>query len=112
MWGVSLAWSGSWEITAEAEPSGLTRVRAGMLGPVVVGPGETFTTPEVALAYSTDSLARVWHAYDRLRSRPARKPVLYNSWEATGFDVDLPSIVEPDLSGSRTDDLDVPDFLK
>jgi len=29
-----------------------------------------------------------------------------------GFDVDLPSIVEPDLSGSRTDDLDVPDFLK
>jgi cell division protein FtsZ len=30
----------------------------------------------------------------------------------SGFDVDLPSIVEPDLSGSRTDDLDVPDFLK
>jgi alpha-galactosidase len=93
-WGVSLAWSGSWEITAEAEPSGLTRVRAGMLGPVVVGPGETFTTPEVALAYSTDGLARVWHAYDRLRSRPARKPVLYNSWEATGFDVDLPRQLE------------------
>ncbi|WP_112266789.1 alpha-galactosidase [Lentzea terrae] len=89
-WGVSLAWSGSWEITAEVEPSGLTRVRAGMLGPVVVGPGETVTTPEVALAYSTDGLARVWHAYDRLRSRPGRKPVLYNSWEATGFDVDLP----------------------
>jgi cell division protein FtsZ len=30
----------------------------------------------------------------------------------SGFDVDLPSVVEPDLSGSRSDDLDVPDFLK
>ncbi|MFD9699836.1 alpha-galactosidase [Lentzea sp. NPDC059081] len=89
-WGVSLSWSGSWEITADVEPSGLTRVRAGMLGPVVVEPGETFTTPELALAYSTNGLAQVWHAYDRLRSRKARKPVLYNSWEATGFEVDLP----------------------
>ncbi|SEQ20081.1 alpha-galactosidase [Lentzea albida] len=87
-WGVSLAWSGSWEITAEVEPSGLTRVRAGMLGPVDVAPGETFTTPELALACS-DDLPRVWHAYDRSRSRLTRKPVLYNSWEATGFEVDL-----------------------
>jgi cell division protein FtsZ len=30
----------------------------------------------------------------------------------SGFDVDLPSVVEPDLSGGRSDDLDVPDFLK
>jgi cell division protein FtsZ len=30
----------------------------------------------------------------------------------SGFDVDLPSVVEPDLSGNRADDLDVPDFLK
>lgn len=29
-----------------------------------------------------------------------------------GFDVDLPAIVEPDLSGHRADELDVPDFLK
>ncbi|HEY8295675.1 MAG TPA: cell division protein FtsZ, partial [Micrococcaceae bacterium] len=29
-----------------------------------------------------------------------------------GFDVDLPAVVEPDLSGHRFDDLDVPDFLK
>lgn len=93
-WGVSLAWSGSWEITAEVEPSGLTRVRAGMLGPVVVEPGETFVAPELALAYSADDLARVWHAYDRSRSRPARKPVLYNSWEATGFEVGLPEQLE------------------
>jgi cell division protein FtsZ len=30
----------------------------------------------------------------------------------TGFDVELPAVVEPDLSGTRNDDLDVPDFLK
>ncbi|MFD5278966.1 cell division protein FtsZ [Pseudarthrobacter sp. NPDC058362] len=30
----------------------------------------------------------------------------------SGFDVDLPSVVEPDLTGNHPDDLDVPDFLK
>ena len=44
-----------------------------------------------------------------------------NHWGATsgaqvpadgGFDVELPAIVEPDLTGHRADDLDVPDFLK
>ena len=30
----------------------------------------------------------------------------------SGFDVDLPAIVEPNLSSGRSDDLDVPDFLK
>ncbi|WP_309072829.1 cell division protein FtsZ [Arthrobacter sp.] len=29
-----------------------------------------------------------------------------------GFDVDLPAVVEPDYSTGRSDDLDVPDFLK
>ncbi|MCG2623856.1 cell division protein FtsZ [Arthrobacter sp. I2-34] len=29
-----------------------------------------------------------------------------------GFEVDLPAVVEPDLSAGRSDDLDVPDFLK
>ncbi|GAB3539921.1 cell division protein FtsZ [Arthrobacter tecti] len=29
-----------------------------------------------------------------------------------GFDVDLPAVVEPDYSAGRSDDLDVPDFLK
>ncbi|MFP5311328.1 MAG: cell division protein FtsZ [Actinomycetes bacterium] len=30
----------------------------------------------------------------------------------SGFDVDLPSVVEPDMTGTHPDDLDVPDFLK
>jgi cell division protein FtsZ len=40
------------------------------------------------------------------QQRPAAVPA------DSGFDVDLPSVVEPDLSGNRSDDLDVPDFLK
>jgi alpha-galactosidase len=92
-WGVSLAWPGSWEIDAEVDPTGLTRVRAGRLGPIPLQPGETLTTPHAALAYSPDGLdglARVWHAYERTLSRPRTRPVLYNSWEATTF------AVEPD----------------
>jgi cell division protein FtsZ len=40
------------------------------------------------------------------QQRPAAVPA------DSGFDVDLPSVVEPDLSGRHSDDLDVPDFLK
>ncbi|WP_326567080.1 alpha-galactosidase [Amycolatopsis rhabdoformis] len=95
-YGVSLAWSGSWELDAEIEPNGLTRVRAGRLanpGPIVLEPGATLATPELALASSVDGLAglaSVWHAYSRKLAGPRlekRRPVLYNSWEATGFEV-------------------------
>lgn len=92
-WGVSLVWSGSWEIDAEVDPTGLTRVRAGRLphpGPLPLAPGATIAAPAAALAYSADGLdglARVWHHYERRLARPQRRPVLYNSWEATGFAV-------------------------
>ncbi|MBP2472440.1 alpha-galactosidase [Crossiella equi] len=93
-WGVQLAWSGSWELDVDVEPAGWTRVRAGRLphpGPVVLEPGARLATPALALAHSAeglDGLARVWHAYDRSLSRDRTQRVLYNSWEATGFDVD------------------------
>ncbi|HEX3788032.1 MAG TPA: alpha-galactosidase [Pseudonocardiaceae bacterium] len=96
-WGVSLAWSGSWRLDADIEPTGLTRIRAGRLphpGPLRLGAGETLRTPELALAFSAeglDGLARVWHDYDRqLTGDRLARPhqVLYNSWEATAFAVD------------------------
>jgi alpha-galactosidase len=95
-WGVALAWSGSWRIAADTDAAGLTRIRAGRAltdGPVRLVPGETLTTPVAAGAYSgggIDGLSRVWHTYerhlagDRLGRRSA---VVYNSWEATHFDV-------------------------
>ncbi|MGW1360677.1 alpha-galactosidase [Streptomyces chartreusis] len=96
-YGVALEWPGNWHITAEAEPGGAVRVRAGRVpheGAVLLAPGATLTTPRLACAFSPDGLdglSRVWHRYDRHlsgdRLHRTRK-VLYNSWEATGFDVD------------------------
>jgi alpha-galactosidase len=101
-WGVSLAWAGSWHIDTDVEPSGITRVRVGRQpheSAVLLAPGATLVTPEVALAYSSaglGGLARVWHEYERTlagdRLRP--RPVLYNSWEATGFAVEESSQLE------------------
>ena len=102
-WGVSFAWSGSWHIDAQAEAGGLLRVRVGREpheGQVLLPAGARLTNPEVLLAHSSaglGGLARVWHAHERLEagergSRP--RPVLYNSWEATGFDVEQGSQLE------------------
>jgi len=95
-WGFAVAWSGSWRIAADTDAAGLTRVRAGRAltdGPVPLAPGESLTTPVAAGAYSAagiDGLARVWHSYERhlAGERLGRvRPVIYNSWEATFFDV-------------------------
>ncbi|TXS49294.1 alpha-galactosidase [Streptomyces sp. uw30] len=102
-YGVALEWPGNWHITAEAEPGGAIRVRAGRVpheGAVALAPGATLTTPRLACAFSPDGLdglSRVWHRYDRHltgeRLHRTRK-VLYNSWEATGFDVDAAGQLE------------------
>jgi alpha-galactosidase len=95
-WGVALAWSGSWRIAADTDAAGLTRVRAGRAltdGPVLLPPGGTLTSPVAAGAYSAagiDGLSRVWHSYERHLAGPRLdrpRPVVYNSWEATHFDV-------------------------
>ncbi|WP_329361636.1 alpha-galactosidase [Streptomyces sp. NBC_00669] len=102
-YGVALQWPGNWHITADAEPGGAVRVRAGRVpheGAVALPPGATLTTPVLACAFSPgglDGLAAVWHQYERLlageRLHRTRK-VLYNSWEATGFDVEAPAQLE------------------
>ncbi|WP_210593434.1 alpha-galactosidase [Streptomyces sp. GESEQ-35] len=102
-YGVALEWPGNWHITAEAEPGGAVRVRAGRVpheGAVFLAPGDTLTTPRLACAFSPDGLdglSRVWHRYERHlagdRLQRTRK-VLYNSWEATGFDVDAEQQLE------------------
>ncbi|MFI8299069.1 alpha-galactosidase [Streptomyces sp. JHA19] len=102
-YGVALEWAGNWHITAEAEPGGAIRVRAGRVpheGAVVLTPGITLTTPRLACAFSAeglDGLSRVWHCYERrLAGDRLHRPrkVLYNSWEATGFDVDAAGQLE------------------
>lgn len=102
-YGIALEWSGNWRISADAEPGGSVRIRAGRVpheGAVRLAPGATLTTPRLACAFSADGLdglARVWHRYERRltgdRMNRPRK-VLYNSWEATGFDVDAAAQLE------------------
>ncbi|MFF1704276.1 alpha-galactosidase [Streptomyces sp. NPDC058252] len=97
VWSAALAWSGSWRITAQRTPDG----RAGFTGgvghdgtSVPLAPGEEFTTPPFAGLFSEGGFgaaSRAWHAYTLAHVLPHPDevaPVLYNSWEATGFDVD------------------------
>ncbi|MBU3870401.1 alpha-galactosidase [Streptomyces sp. 4503] len=102
-YGVALEWPGNWHITAEAEPGGTVRIRSGRVpheGLVRLAPGDTLTTPRLACAFSAeglDGLSRVWHRYERhLTGERLHRPrkVLYNSWEATAFDVDAAAQLE------------------
>ncbi|MEV4495595.1 alpha-galactosidase [Micromonospora arborensis] len=98
-WGMALAWTGSWEISAERDTGGLTRVRAGRHladGPLELAAGARLALPVTTGAYSADGLdglARVWHTHQRLLAadRLTPRPVLYNSWEATYFAVEAES---------------------
>ncbi|WP_198357548.1 alpha-galactosidase [Streptomyces fildesensis] len=99
VWSAALAWSGSWRITVQRSPDG----RAGFTGGaghdgavLPLGPGEEFTTPRFAGLHSDGGFgatSRAWHAYTLAHVLPhadETRPVLYNSWEATAFDVDEP----------------------
>ncbi len=92
-----LAWSGNWKLAAEVTDFQTTRLSIGLNDwdfAWSLKPGETFTTPS-ALAGFTDggfgAASRLLHDY--LREEVVPHPglthkVLYNSWEATFFDVD------------------------
>lgn len=100
VWSGALAWSGSWRITLHREP---IAGRAGWTGGFGhdtttwhLAPGESLDTPVFAGAYTTGGFgaaSRTWHEYTRRHVLPhpdEPRPVLYNSWEATGFAVDEP----------------------
>ncbi|MFE7790484.1 alpha-galactosidase [Streptomyces sp. NPDC057460] len=97
VWSAALAWSGSWRITVQRTPDGRAGFTggAGHEGPsLLLGPGEEYTTPVHAGLYCEGGFgaaSRAWHAYTLAHVLPHPQeiqPVLYNSWEATGFDVD------------------------
>ncbi|MFC9325731.1 alpha-galactosidase [Kitasatospora sp. NPDC057015] len=97
VWGSALAWSGSWRITVERTVHGLVAAThgAGHEGPeVLLRGGGSWRTPVSVGLYSAGGFggaSRAWHAYVRAHVLPRPdelRPVLYNSWEATGFDVD------------------------
>jgi len=98
LWFGALAWSGSWKIVVECTPDGAAGVSGGIhdfdFAWRLEG-GSVFTTPVFVAGYTDGGFgeaSRNLHRYQRrhvlphaMASQP--RPVLYNSWEATGFDV-------------------------
>jgi len=101
VWFGALAWSGSWRISVEQDQLQQIRVTGGF-NPFDFGykleAGKELTTPVFYGGYSGDGIgaaSRLLHRFELtkiLPQAPAPKvrPVIYNSWEATGFDVDEP----------------------
>lgn len=93
----ALAWSGSWRTVVQRFQTDQVQVLAGFghegFGPYRLAPGETLTTPVFASLYSDGGFgatSRTWHDYTRahvLERADDTRPVLYNSWEATTFDL-------------------------
>ncbi|MGC3992559.1 MAG: alpha-galactosidase [Propionicimonas sp.] len=98
VFGIALAWSGSWRLRVDVPPfRERVRVAGGVEDEsttITLGPGESWTTPAtlgVRAPDGRDGLRRRWHDYERnelARSMDeAHRPVVYNSWYATTFDV-------------------------
>ncbi|HEY6990035.1 MAG TPA: alpha-galactosidase [Bryobacteraceae bacterium] len=99
VWFGALAWSGNWRISVEQTPYRQVRVTGGF-NPFDFAyrlePGELLETPEFYAGYSQHGFgeaSRLLHDLERtdiepggIKARP--RPVLYNSWEATKFNVD------------------------
>ncbi|MFJ9883565.1 alpha-galactosidase [[Kitasatospora] papulosa] len=96
VWTVALATAGSWRMTAVRSAEG----RCGVLGgsghegvEITLAPGASWTTPVSTGLYAPGGFggaSRAYHSYVRRYVLPAPdepRPVLYNSWEATAFDV-------------------------
>lgn len=97
-YGVALAWSGSWRLAAEVVPgSGRVRIAAGVDDEtcvITLDPGESYATPEILGVRAPEGVAGLpgrWHDHQRrVLSRDvgtAHRPIVYNSWYATEFDV-------------------------
>ncbi|MFF4837522.1 alpha-galactosidase [Streptomyces sp. NPDC001315] len=99
VWSMVLAWSGSWRITTHRDHTGGPFTITGGAGhdglTWRLQPGESHKTPTFAGQFSRGGFggtSRGWHRYvtEHVLPRPDElRPVVYNSWEATGWDVTL-----------------------
>ncbi|MEU6534867.1 alpha-galactosidase [Streptomyces sp. NPDC047000] len=97
VYGCALAWSGSWRIAVAQLPDARVQITGGAgyddSGLLLLEPGESYTTPVFAGLWSDGGFggaSRAWHAYQRAYVVPDAerdRPVLFNSWEATHFDI-------------------------
>ncbi|MGW2559224.1 alpha-galactosidase [Streptomyces sp. NPDC001514] len=97
VYGCALGWSGSWRIAVQHLPDGQVQISGGAgyddSGLLLLAPGEAYTTPVFSGLWTDKGFggaSRAWHAWQLAHVIPdarASRPVLYNSWEATGFDI-------------------------
>src|SRR6185437_13697416 len=99
VWFGALAWSGSWEIAIEQDTLQQVRVTGGPNAfdfGYLLRSGEHFETPSFYGGYSSHGIGGASRALHHLEvgailphhPTPRLRPVLYNSWEATEFNVD------------------------
>jgi alpha-galactosidase len=101
VWFGALAWSGSWRITVEQDQVRQVRVTGGY-NPFdfsyKLAPGEKLDTPVFYAGHTAHGMgeaSRLMHRFELAKilpqaPKPRPRPVIYNSWEATGFAVDEP----------------------
>ncbi|PWI14055.1 alpha-galactosidase [Streptomyces sp. Act143] len=97
VYGCALGWSGSWRIAVAQLPDARVQITGGAgyddSGLLRLAAGESFSTPVFAGLWSDAGFggaSRAWHAYQRAHVIPGAdqdRPVLFNSWEATEFDI-------------------------
>ncbi len=97
VWSTALAWSGSWKIVMETLPHGEVHCIGGVNDfdfRYFLNEGTQLDLPAFVGLYSNEGFggaSRQWHRYELEQILPAPpkavRPVLYNSWEATGFAV-------------------------
>ncbi|MGA3099153.1 MAG: alpha-galactosidase [Bryobacteraceae bacterium] len=98
VWFGALAWSGNWRFTVEQTPYRQVRVTGGYNTfdfAYPLKPGEALDTPAFYAGFSENGFgaaSRALHNLERAEILPGGaasrlRPVLYNSWEATTFNV-------------------------
>jgi alpha-galactosidase len=98
VWFGAIAWSGNWKLVVEQNPAQQVRVTGGFndfdFG-YLLKPGDSLETPSFYGGFTDGGFgesSRIMHAFEREqilpdRAAPHPRPVLYNSWEATTFNV-------------------------
>ncbi|KAK5722150.1 hypothetical protein LTR17_014342 [Elasticomyces elasticus] len=118
-WGFNLVYSGSFAATTERFSNGFVRVLLGLNSlhaSIPVPPGGTFQAPEVVSVYSSEGLGGMSRSYhDLYRNHLSRsnhtfetRPVLLNSWEGLGFEINQTSL---DSLAKQTADLGIQLFV-
>ena len=99
----ALAWGGDLRFAFERTATRQLRAFAGhnhAVGPYVLDPGATFSTPAVAWTWSAEGRRAASHRLHRwvrdhvVRDGHRRRACVVNNWEATGFSFDERRLVE------------------